>query len=204
VRKRFSPGVVVGIIAVVLAMAGSAVAASKITGAQVKDGSLTGADVKDGSLAATDLSTGAKVTLKGNAGPQGPQGPAGPGGPPGPTVQGSPQTSKLTRVQATYTSAGNSFSGGAATCPNGSRVVSGGFLHDIADAGEVFANAGAQDGTSWIVAAFNYGTTSGTLTVFAYCSQAGVAVASSVQSRHAAAMREVANLATVTRPREAR
>jgi hypothetical protein len=204
VRKHISPGAVLGVIAVMLAMAGSAVAASKITGAQIKDGTVTGKDIKNDSLTLSDLSAGAVNNLAGETGPAGPAGPQGPAGPPGPTVPGSPQTSKLTRVQVTYTSPGNSFSGGAATCPNGSRVVSGGFFHDVADAGEVFANAGAADGTSWIIGAYNYGTTSGTLTVFAYCSQAGVAVASSVQSRHAAAMREVANLAKVKRPRQAR
>jgi hypothetical protein len=188
---------VLGIVAVMLACTGSAVAGSVITGKQVKDSSLTGQDIKNHSLGAAELSDTALSALAGATGPAGPQGPAGPSGPPGPTVQGSPQTSKLTRVQSTYTSPAAGFSGGAATCPAGSRVVSGGFLHDIAGQGEVFANAGAADGTSWIVAAFNYGDTSGTLTIFAYCSQAGVAVASSVQSRHAAAMREVAKLAEV-------
>jgi len=104
-------------------------------------------------------------------------------------------------VQETYTSPASDFAGGAATCPAGSRIVSGGYLHDVSGAGEVFANGGAQDGTSWIVGAFNYGDTAGTLTVFAYCSQAGVAIASSVGSRHAAAMREVAKLAKVKRLR---
>src|SRR5690348_4225077 len=174
-RKHVSPGTVLGVIAVMLAMTGSAVAAAKITGAQIKDGTVTGKDIKNDSLTLSDLSAGAVNDLAGTPGPAGPQGPAGP---PGATVQASPQTSKLTRVQVTYASLGNSFSGGAATCPNGSRVVSGGFLHDVPDAGEVFASGGAADGTSWIVGAYNYGTTSGTLTVFAYCSQAGVAVAS--------------------------
>ncbi len=188
-----------GVIALVVAMSGSAVAASKITSAQIKDGTITGNDIKNRAITPAKLSASAMQGMRGPAGPGGPAGPAGAAGPQGPA--GPSATSKLTRVQETYTSPASDFAGGAATCPAGSRIVSGGYLHDVSGAGEVFANGGAQDGTSWIVGAFNYGDTAGTLTVFAYCSQAGVAIASSVGSRHAAAMREVAKLAKVKRPR---
>jgi Collagen triple helix repeat (20 copies) len=98
--SRPSPAIVLSIVAVVLAMSGSAFAArTLITGKDVKDGSLTGADVKNGSLSLADIGkssrdrlTGAKGD-KGATGPQGaagaqgatgPQGAAGPQGPPGP------------------------------------------------------------------------------------------------------------------------
>jgi hypothetical protein len=63
-RKHLSPGVVLGVIARVLVMTGSAIAASKITGAQIKDGTITGKDVKNRSLdidttTPTDPSVGA-------------------------------------------------------------------------------------------------------------------------------------------------
>jgi hypothetical protein len=72
-----SPGVILGIIAVILAVAGTATAASLITGANVKDSSLTGADVKNGSLTSKDLSAGTVKGLSGQDGTNGPKGDTG-------------------------------------------------------------------------------------------------------------------------------
>ena len=87
-RRRPSGAYVVSIIALVVASAGSAVAATVITGKNVKDGSLTGKDVKknalgsgqikNGSITAKDINGSAPLT-----GPTGPQGPQGIQGPPG-------------------------------------------------------------------------------------------------------------------------
>ena len=60
----------VGLIALVVAMSGSAAAASLITGKQIKDGTIQ----------RVDLSKKAKASLKGPQGPQGPQGAQGPKG----------------------------------------------------------------------------------------------------------------------------
>lgn len=68
----------VSIVAVVLAMAGSATAAKVITGKQIKDGTVTGKDVKDGSLTSKDFN--GPVGERGPQGPAGAQGPAGPAG----------------------------------------------------------------------------------------------------------------------------
>lgn len=95
--------VVVSLLALVVALAGTAVAgvtlaknsvatrhlkANAVTGAKVKNGSLTGKDLKPGTL---------KVGPRGLQGPTGPQGPQGPQGPEGPQgdqgdqgVQGPP------------------------------------------------------------------------------------------------------------------
>jgi hypothetical protein len=47
-RKHLSPGVVLGAIAVVLAMSASAVAGTLITSAKIKDGSIANRDIKKG------------------------------------------------------------------------------------------------------------------------------------------------------------
>lgn len=86
-------------IAVVAATAGSATAASLITGKQVKNGSLTGADIKNRSLTARDFKSAASLRGKqGASGPAGPKGDAGPqgergtaGGPAGPQGDAGPQ-----------------------------------------------------------------------------------------------------------------
>ncbi len=73
--SRFRPtpaGVVATVALVVACSAGSAYAATQITGKDVKDGSLTGKDVKDGSLGLKELAPSARVP--------GPAGPAGKNG----------------------------------------------------------------------------------------------------------------------------
>ena len=67
---------VVGLIALVVAMSGSAVAASLITGKQIKNGTIQ----------RVDLSKKARASLKGPQGPQGAQGPKGDVGDPGPAA----------------------------------------------------------------------------------------------------------------------
>jgi hypothetical protein len=70
----------VAIIAMLLSLTGSAVAAKVITGKQIKDASITGKDVKDESLTAGDF----RGSVQGPQGPRGPQGSRGPQGPAGP------------------------------------------------------------------------------------------------------------------------
>jgi hypothetical protein len=77
-RANASPSMVVACIAVILAMTGSAFAASAL---------ITGADVKDGSLTRADLSGRTIRSLKGRRGPRGRNGQDGFVGPEGP--QGS-------------------------------------------------------------------------------------------------------------------
>jgi hypothetical protein len=98
-KRAPSPALMVATVALVAGMAGSATAASLITGKQIKNESLTGADVKDGSLKTRDLARGARNDLAGERGPRGrsgpagavgasgPAGPAGPAGPVGPPGQ---------------------------------------------------------------------------------------------------------------------
>ncbi|HTE62425.1 MAG TPA: hypothetical protein VK631_18870, partial [Solirubrobacteraceae bacterium] len=72
-RKHIKPGTVLGLIAVVFAMTGSAFAAQSLT---------TSKHIKDGTIKSRDLSGAVKDKLnkastKGKTGPAGPQGPAG-------------------------------------------------------------------------------------------------------------------------------
>lgn len=98
-HTRITPSFAVALVALVLAAAGSATAASglitgksvknsSLTGVDVKNSSLTGSDVKNGSLGPSDLSASAKATLqgaKGDPGAKGDKGDAGVQGPVGPS-----------------------------------------------------------------------------------------------------------------------
>jgi hypothetical protein len=76
-NRRPSGAMMVGLIALVMAMSGSAVAASLITSKQIKDGTIQTRDLSKKAIRALAKSTTA------TPGPQGPVGPAGPAGPKG-------------------------------------------------------------------------------------------------------------------------
>ena len=67
------------------------------------------------------------------------------------------------------------------TCPNGQRIVSGGFVQDVASFGEVYVNAPSNDNTSWIVQGVNWADPTepdlaeGSLLSIAYCTPAPAA-----------------------------
>ena len=103
-RKHFTPGVALGVIAIVLAMSGSAVAGSLITSAKIKDGTIQNKDIKKGTIALNRLTPATQRAIRlaakpgatgatGAAGATGATGAAGaPGanGRPGTTFQASP------------------------------------------------------------------------------------------------------------------
>ena len=71
-RRQFTPALVISILALVVALSGTAYAALVITGANVKNGTLTGVDVKANALTGTQideakLGTVPKATSAGNA-----------------------------------------------------------------------------------------------------------------------------------------
>src|ERR1700748_1908548 len=76
-RRRPSPALVVALLALFVALGGSASAAFIITGRNVKNGSLTGKDVKNGSLGSSDVKNHSLTSkdIKGRV--RGPRGPAG-------------------------------------------------------------------------------------------------------------------------------
>jgi hypothetical protein len=84
-RKHLTPGVVLGVIAICIAMSGSAVAGSLITSAKIKDGTITNKDIKKGTISLNRLTKGTQkaVRLARVAGPQGATGATGAAGAPG-------------------------------------------------------------------------------------------------------------------------
>lgn len=92
-RKRLSPGAILGTVAVVFACTGTAAAGSLITSSKIKDGTIQGRDIKKGTITSDRLSKGVRRELKkaGTPGQQGPKGDKGDTGAPGATLQGSPQ-----------------------------------------------------------------------------------------------------------------
>ena len=75
-RKRLTPGVVLGFIAVGFAMSGSAVAGSLITSAKIKDGTIQNKDIKKGTIALNRLTKGTQAAIA-KAGKTGAAGAAG-------------------------------------------------------------------------------------------------------------------------------
>ena len=87
-RKRLSPGVVLGVIAIVAACTGSATAGSFITSAKIKDGTIQGRDIRPGTISSDRLAASVRTQLT-KAGTQGPKGDKGDAGAPGAAVLGS-------------------------------------------------------------------------------------------------------------------
>lgn len=94
-RKRFSPGVILGIIAVFIGLTGSAAAGSLITSGKIKDATIQGRDIKKGTITQDRLALSvrralAKVGQPGAVGVKGDKGDTGASAATGPTLQGSP------------------------------------------------------------------------------------------------------------------
>jgi hypothetical protein len=94
VRKHFTPGVALGIVAIILATTGSAVAGSLITSSQIKDGTIQSKDIKKGTIALNRLAPAAQKAIQraatpGTTGATGATGATGPQGDRGPSVLGS-------------------------------------------------------------------------------------------------------------------
>jgi hypothetical protein len=94
-RKRLSPGMILGVIAVVLACTGSATAGSLITSGKIKDGTIRARDIKKGSLTSDRFAASVRSQLRrtgtpGAQGAKGDKGDAGATGASGPSVLGSP------------------------------------------------------------------------------------------------------------------
>jgi hypothetical protein len=136
-HRRFSPALVVSVIALVVAMSGSAVAAKLLTGSDIQNGTITGADLKDGKVTGRDVKNGSvhKADLassvrralesdtpgrqgakgdtgaqgpKGDTGAQGPKGDKGDRGPAGPPTL-LPADFAFTNTSARLTEAGVQF-----------------------------------------------------------------------------------------------
>jgi hypothetical protein len=100
-NQRPPAAMVVAVVALFVALGGSATAAFVVTGQTIKDGTVTGADLKNRTLAKKKLSKRALLALRGQTGPPGAQGAPGPQGPKGDQgMEGDtgPRGPSLTRV----------------------------------------------------------------------------------------------------------
>jgi hypothetical protein len=171
-KSKLSPAMVVSLIALFVALGGSAVAARHYV-------ITSSSQVKNGALKAVDLSRSARRALRGA---RGPVGPAGMPGPPGPSTLGH-----LTRVDQQKTLAPGAVDSVDATCPAGQNVVSGGFQSVGADSEVFFADTFGSPNT-WSVGLDNFDSTlSATVDAIAFCAPAGSAVAATARSSHARA-----------------
>ena len=177
--KRLTPGVVLGIVALVVAMTGSAVGAAFITGSDVKNNSLTGKDVKNKSLTKKDFK-GSVRGPRGLPGAPGAPGATGATGPPGPS-----DLSTLTDRFGTRDVAPGAVDGGTIPCPDGMKIVSGGgeFITTPGKGAIVISEANdTLDG--WIVVGDNTNSAeAGTLGADALCAGAGKAVATPARAK---------------------
>lgn len=168
--SRPSPAMVVALLALVFAMAGTGFAASSvinsssqikdgvITGADVKNSSLTGSDVKNKSLTADDFKgsvqgpkgdTGAGGP-KGDPGIQGPKGDTGAPGPKGdPGVQGPAGVSGWVRVVQNVAAASVASQQATVNCPAGTRVMGGGTRIVFSEGQVVVDESYPNTDTSW-------------------------------------------------------
>jgi hypothetical protein len=155
----------VGVLGLLFAFAGSAGAASLITGRNIKDGTLASVDLRDGRLQGVDIRDGSLTrtdfgTLPtGAEGPQGGQGLAGPDGVKGVT---RPQQSRnlLSGEEADFT----------LTCPALSHVVGGGLSNDPRPE-DLYIKASYPVTGGWSVRALNIGGGLITVTAVAVCVQ---------------------------------
>jgi hypothetical protein len=188
---RVSPAMIVAMIALFVALSGTAVATTSalITGRQIQNNSITGLDIKQKSIQVGDLATRARGTrgARGVAGPPGPVGPQGAQGPPGPSTGPAggalagayPNPSiaaaavrashlgAITRRSAVSPNIAAGANGNVtANCNAGERVIGGGndgFL-------DVWIAASRDNGANgWTVFGHNESAANRTITAHVYC-----------------------------------
>jgi hypothetical protein len=136
-RKRFSPSMIVALVALFVALSGTAVASGLMSGTQIRNHT----------IGAAKLTPNAITFLRGNTGPQGTVGPVGSVGP-----AGGFDISKVTYVQGPVADlAPGQVASYFATCPSGTKVIAGGGYTSLAVVGGSITN----DGLSWHVVLVN-------------------------------------------------
>lgn len=143
-RPRFTPSMVVSIVALFVALSGVAAAGTAAL--------INGSQIKDHTVGLSKLTPTAIAALRGHAGPAGRQGAAGPAGP-----AGGFDPNKVTYVQGAVTtlqpfSATSAAVTLIATCPAGAKAIAGGGFTSVAIVG---ASLASPDGTSWTLVVLN-------------------------------------------------
>jgi hypothetical protein len=177
VQKLPAPATVIAAIALLVALAGTSVAAvsalprASVGTAQLKNNAVTSAKIKNSTVVSADVRNGTLLRGDFRAGqiPAGAQGPQGPAGPPG--IIG---LERRDVVSATNSIAAKTAS---AVCPAGKRVIGGGARVTGAGIADITINDSFpdSDGTKWNVAARESDATLGqwTLTAYALCATVG-------------------------------
>ena len=128
-KQRPSAAMVVALLALFVALGGSATAAFVVTGQAIKNGTVTGEDLKNRTLGKKKLSKRVLRALRGApglsgapgpAGPQGAQGPKGDPGPPGPS---SAKTFRRANGPLQVAASGNYTTVATATGLQGENVI---------------------------------------------------------------------------------
>jgi hypothetical protein len=171
---RVSPALAVAMLALFVAVGGSAEAAKRLlTGADIANGSITGLDVRKQSLTPAHVKG-----LRSLAGPAGPTGPAGPAGAPGPAgaqgqagpagPQGAPGLSSLSYVSTTSANDTVDSKSITATCPGGKKALGGGASLGGTMNNVVIRTSRFDSTTSWAVTAAENPAVAGNWYVTAY------------------------------------
>lgn len=183
VRSLKSPGTLLGIIAIVLACTGSAVAGSLITGKQIAKHTITARNIKRSAITGSEIKNKSLTPIDFQGSVQGPQG-----------AQGPPGLTSITRVNAPATPQGPFGSGtevqaSTATCPAGMFVTGGGFNAASIDDIVGFAISGP---TTYTVIAVNEFSSAGSISAHAVCATgAGVSASRASLRSDAASAREL-------------
>ena len=127
-RQRPSASIVVAVLAVVIASAGSATAAGLITSSQIKNNTISSVDIRDGTIRSVDVRNNSLVVDDFKTGqiPEGPRGATGATGPAGgPGAPGRDGFGLLAYAQASERLTNGSSVELTATCPPGTFVTGG-------------------------------------------------------------------------------
>jgi hypothetical protein len=167
-KKRITPAFVLAMLALFVALAGTATAGTAAV-------MITGKQIKNGSIGLADLSASAKRALKGQRGPrgytgvQGIQGAQGTQGASG--ANGGFDPNKILYVTGpTVTVPAGDLVTITTPCPSGSKALSGGYVDINAGNGTVWASRTYDSGGSWTVQVENFnGTIDDSATGYAIC-----------------------------------
>jgi hypothetical protein len=165
-----SPAMVVALIALMVALGGTAFAQSVLSRnsvgpRQIRTSAVTSSEIRDRSIRLIDISRNARSQLRGQRGPAGPPGPPGTAG----TGAGTGAVN-LVVATATGTAPAEGATGATATCPAGRRVTGGGARVDAGTDVSVRESYPSATNTGWTVRVGNDDLTgTASYTVFAIC-----------------------------------
>ena len=168
IRKlRLSPAMCVALLALLVALSGTAVAAS--------NGLILGSQIKNHSIGASKLTPNAVSFLRGRVGPPGSSGAPGPAGPQG--VAG-PQSIALDQVLGTAVTQCAAGGGGCqaaiatASCPSDMVAIGGGYVTGTPN--DVVAAARVSAATAYRVDAVNYWAAPSWVQAYVVCMRGGL------------------------------